>query len=336
MTNLNREFRLLYRQINLSASQEEIISDLQQSLRKKIKLYFEEKLNLRPPKFFSRGRLASATSISPAYGEIVVQEGALLQHIRRNSRAKWPEPEIVHLMLLNAIQGFTPYAPVDKMYSVCVKYNGLYRFEISILTRGPDTSMLAINGARGWQPDVQQHLAAWFKDQVRRQGVQLRRIASYLHAWADFHAIQLDGFYWLLPLDILAARFFQADNDRDDISLARTAAAIIEAAPGDFRWRLPFGGDYTLPWFLSQQESRRFIQLLEVLAEKGRLAVMSKDRLHACAIWRSLLGGRFPAAGTTNPKSDAEVRSGHLNWGYFKGIHPVRLKPSQGRPWGHP
>jgi hypothetical protein len=336
MTNLNREFRMFYRQIHLSASQEKLISDLRQSLRKKIKLYFEQRLDLRPPKLFSRGRQASATSISPAFGEIVVQEGVLLLHIRRNSIAKWPEPEIVHLMMLNAIQDFTPDAPVDKMYSVCVKFNGLVRIEISILTRGPDTNMLAINGARGWQPDVQQHLAAWFKDQIKHQGVQLRRIARYLHAWADFHANRMEGFSRLLPLDILAALYFQADNERDDKSLAGTAAAIIAAAPCDFRWRSPFGGENTLPWFLSQQQNRRFIQLLEVLAEKGRLAVMTKDRMHACAIWRGLLGERFPVAGVTNPKSDAEVRGVPLNWGYFKGIHPVRLKASQERPWGHP
>jgi hypothetical protein len=335
MTNLNREFRMFYRQISLSASQENIISDLRQSLHQKVKLYFKEKLDLRPPDFFTRGRQASATSILPVHGEIVVQEGALLQHIHRNSVAKWPEPEIVHLMMLNAIQDFTSDAPVDKMYSVCFKYNGLYRFEISILTRGPNTNMLAINGARGWQPDVQQHLASWFKDQINQKGIQLRRIASYLHAWADFHADQLERFSWLLPLDILAALFFQADSERDDKSLVRTAAAIIEAAPSDFRWQSPFGGENALPWFLTQLESRRFMQLLEVVAEKGRLAVMAKDRMRASAIWRSLLGGRFPVEGVTSPKSDAQER-GELNWGYFKGIPPVRLKGLQGRPWGHP
>jgi hypothetical protein len=222
------------------------------------------------------------------------------------------------------------------MYSVCVTFNGLVRIELSILTRGPDTNMLAINGARGWQPDVRQRLAAWFKDQITHQGIQLRRIARYLHAWADYHANQLKGFSWLLPLDILAALYFQPEDERDDKSLAGTAAAIIEAVPCDFRWRSPFGGDNTLPWLLSQQESRRFIQLLEVLAEKGHLAVMAKDRMHACAIWRSLLGERFPVAGVTNPKSDAGVRGVQLNWGYFEGIHPVWSKASPGRPWRHP
>lgn len=302
MSDLNREFSAFYQKISLSAAQVKMMRNLRQSLRHRIMRHFHEKHNLRPPIFSSRGRQATTTAVAPAYEEMVLEEGALLQHIPPEAIGKWPDPEIVHLLMLNAIRDHTPDPPIDRKYSICVRYAGIYRIEISILAPSPDGNLVAINGARSWQPDMHERLASWFKNQIKHQGFQLRRVASYLNAWADFHPNQLERFAWQLPLDILAARHFQADIERDDKSLARTAAALVEAAPGHFQWPNPLKGEKILPWPFSQQESRKFFQSLEVLAERSRLAVTTKDKMHACAIWRSLLGGRFPMEGTTNTR----------------------------------
>ncbi len=302
MSDLNPEFNVFHQQISLSTSQVKMMRNLLQSLRRRIMQYFHEKLNLRPPTFSSRGRLATTTAVSPAYEEMVLEEEALLQHIHPDAIGRWPKPEIVHLLMLNAIQNHTPDPPIDRKSSICVRYAGIYRIEISILAPGTDGHQLAINGAGSWQPDIQGRLAVWFKSQVKHQGLQLQRVARYLHAWADFHPNQLEQFAWQLPMDILAARYFQADIERDDKSLARTAAAIAEAAPGDIRWPIPSEGENAFPWPLSRQKNRFFLKSLEELAERSRLAVTTKDKMHACAIWRSLLGSRFPMAGTNARK----------------------------------
>jgi hypothetical protein len=192
----------------------------------------------------------------------------------------------------------------------------LYRIEISILAPCPDGNLLAINDAPGWQPDNQEHLAAWFKNQIKHQGLQLRRVASYLHGWADFHPNQLEPLSRLLPLDILAARFFRADIGRDDKSLARTAKAIATAVSGECEKQAPFAGEHSLPWFLSRQESQKFIRSLEVLVERSRLAVMTKDKTHACAIWRSLFGDRFPMAGAAQRRFGRGNHSGQQGGRY--------------------
>ena len=308
MSDLNPEFNVFHQQISLGTSQEKMMRNLRQSLRRRIMQYFHEKLNLRPPIFSSRGRQATATAVSPAYEEMVLEEGALLQHIQPDGIGTWPKPEIVHLLMLNAIQNHTPDPPIDRKSSICVRYAGIYRIEISILAPGSDGNQLAINGARSWQPDMQGRLAVWFKNQIKHQGLQLQRVARYLHAWADFHPNRMDRFAWQLPLDILAACYFQADIERDDKSLARTAAALAEAAPSDFRWPISSGEENVFPWPLPRQESRIFFQSLEVLAERSRLAVKTKDKMHACAIWRSLLGSRFPMAGASTRKFNSAGR----------------------------
>ena len=308
MTNLNFEFGTFYRHIGLSASQKKTMFTLRQSLRSRIRHYFQHELNLRPPAFFSLGRQATATALAPTYGEIVMEEGVLLQHLPRDIILQWPEPDVVHVQMLGGVQDHTPDPPIDKMHSVCVQYRGLYKIEISILAPGPDGNLLAIHDVQGWQPCHQEPLAAWFKNQIKHHGLQLRRVASYLHAWADFHPNGLDAFAWRLPLDILAARYFQADIERDDNSLSRTAAAILESAHNDRTWPIPFAKDYSLPWFLSQEENRQFFESLEVLIERSHCAVTTKDKTRACAVWRSLLGDRFPLAETSNRLFDPLLR----------------------------
>ena len=308
MSDLNPEFNVFHQKISLSTSQEKMMRNLRQSLRRRIMQHFHEKLNLRPPIFSNRGRQATATAVAPAYEEMVLEEGALLQHIHPDAMGKWPKPEIVHLLMLNAIQKHTPDPPIDRKSSICVRYAGIFRIEISILAPGPDGNQVAINGARSWQPDMHGGFAAWFKNQIKHQGLQLQRVARYLHAWADFHPNQLERFAWQLPLDILAARYFQADIERDDKSLARTAAALAEAAPGDFRRPISSGKDNAFVWPLSRQENRIFFQSLEVLVERSRLAVTTRDKMHACAIWRSLLGSRFPMAGMNTRKFNGAGR----------------------------
>ena len=279
--------------------------DLRKSLHSHIRHYFHYRLKLRPPVFHLRGRHATATTIAPNYGEFLMEEAVLLQHLGKDALGKWPKPASLHMLMLKAVREHTHDLPIDRKHSVSLRYTGLYRAELSILAPGSNSSLLAINDAAGWQPDIQKNLADWFKIRIKHQGLQLQRIACYLNAWADFHPNRLQGFAWLLPLDILAARFFQADIGRDDKSLARTAAAIAEAAPSDLSASIPFAGLNDLPWLLSQEESRRFFQSLEALAKRSRLAVLTKDKVHACAIWRSLLGDRFPMAGVKKRKFES-------------------------------
>ena len=305
MSDSNPEFSIFYKKISLSAAQKKDMRNWRQALHNRIRQYFQNKLNLHPPTFFSCGRQATDSTIASNYGELLMEEAVVLQHLGRVSISKWPQPESMHKLILNAIQGLTPDLPVDRKYSICVRYAGLYKIEISVLAPGPDRTLLAINGPDGgWLPDFRKNLADWFKIQVKCHGLQLHRIACYLNAWADFHPNQLQGFAWLLPLDILAAKYFRADIGRDDKSLARTAATIAGAAPGDLQWPISLAGDHTLPWPMSEMENQIFSNSLEVLVRRSRLASETKDKTRACAIWRSLLGEHFPMASAINGKFD--------------------------------
>ena len=298
MCDLSREFSEFYHRIALSVSQLKMVRNLRQALRTGIRQYFQTRLKLRPPIFHNRGRLATETSVAPLYAEIILEDGVLLQHLGQDDIRAWPRPEIMHLLLINAVHGHAPDPPLDKKHSICVPYAGIYRLEISVLAPSRKGCRLAVNGAQEWQIDDQERLAAWFKNQLRHQGRQLQRVACYLNAWADFHPNQLENFAWRLPLDILAARNFQADVGRDDLALSRTASAIARAVPWDEPRPDPVKTEDVLPWSLSPQQHHAFVRSIETLAEKSAQAIATRDREHACAIWRSQLGGRFPMAGT--------------------------------------
>ena len=177
MNTLNQEFSRFYNQICLSVSQNKTMRSLRQALRRRIGQCFQEKIDLRSPTFLNYGRQATATSIAPTCGEILIEEGILLQHLDKKDIDKWPEPESLHRQVLSAVQTHTPDPPLDRKYSICVRYRGLYKAELFILAKGPDKNLLAINGAEGWRPDPRTELSDWFKNQIEHHGFQLQRIA---------------------------------------------------------------------------------------------------------------------------------------------------------------
>jgi hypothetical protein len=201
--------------------------------------------------------------------------------------------------MINALQGLTLNPPFDRKHSICVRYPGLYQIDFYVLAQSQNGWMLAINGARGWSPYHHRLLSDWFEKQIQHYGLQLHRIACYLNAWADHPLHQLEHIARALPLDILVAQFFCPDIGRDDAAFAKTAAAIAAGIGPGVIWSSPLSNKEDLSWLLSQQDKEGFLKTIQALAHNAALAVKTSNVAEACAIWRGLLGDRFPVVGNT-------------------------------------
>lgn len=126
MNDLCLEFNVFHQHINLTSLHKKSINNFRSSLHNRISQHFKHELNYRPPVFLRRGRQAMCTMIAPKYGELLIEEAVLLQHLARDTPKEWPKPDILHILILNAIQSHTPDPPMDRKYSVCAHYAGLY------------------------------------------------------------------------------------------------------------------------------------------------------------------------------------------------------------------
>jgi hypothetical protein len=127
-----------------------------------------------------------------------------------------------------------------------------------------------------------------WKDQMRKDDAQLRRIVRYLKAWCDNKGKEMPCG---IILTILAAEHYNA-NERDDVCLKEVLVKIKGALDNEFVCKRP-----TTPkgenLFEGYEYKNKFKSMLISFAESAEQAINESNQKVACGKWQLHLGNRF-------------------------------------------
>jgi hypothetical protein len=134
-----------------------------------------------------------------------------------------------------------------------------------------------------------------WKESIRKQDAQLRRIVRYLKAWCDYRCNSNGA---EMPcgiiLTILAAENYSS-NGRDDISLRDTLINIQTALQKEFvcmRPTTPENEDLLKGY----EYKTYFMAELSFFVESAKQAINEGNEKRACGKWQSKFGNRFSCA----------------------------------------
>lgn len=326
MADLHSEFTTFHDRVALTSGKKESLRKSRDAIRERIRKHFHENLKVELPKFRGQGSYAMGTTVNPLDGEFDIDDGVYLQHLDETDDSEWPTPETVHRWLVKATDGHTNEKPIDKRTCVRVRYAGQYHVDLPPYAKLNSEYMLAEKGAKGWHRSDPKGLTDWFKDHVKEQGQQLRRVVRYLKAWADFQSGRRGKMPSGLILTVLATQNFRAD-ERDDVSLADIANAISNTVNPVFCVYNPVDSEEELTARLTDEQKVRFQEAILVLASDAAEAIDTDDREEASKLWRRQLGDRFPAV-----KKEDKVNRKQEDAAKLAAFYGAR---DPAKPWGH-
>ena len=129
-----------------------------------------------------------------------------------------------------------------------------------------------------------------------------------------------------LILTVLAAENFRAD-ERDDLSLSKTANAIMNAVNPVFCVFNPVDSEEELTARLTDEQKVRFQDAISDLASDAADAIDTDDREVASKHWRKQFGDRFPAV-----KNDHKAAQKKEDAGKIAALYAAK---NPAKPWGH-
>lgn len=326
MADLQSEFKTFHDRIALTSGKKDSLRKARNALRGKIRKHFREKLKLMLPKFRGQGSYAMGTTVNPLNGEFDIDDGVYLQHLDSNDKSQWPTPATVHQWLVQATDGHTGEKPIDKRTCVRVRYAGHYHVDLPSYGRYYGDYLLAEKGDKGWHRSDPLALTNWFRDQVKNNGEQLRKMVRYLKAWADFQSGRLGVMPSGLILTVLVCNYYRSDQ-RDDIAFANTIRAISNAVKFTFCVYNPVDAGEELTARLTEAQKIRFQNAIADAADAAAEAIDTDDRHEASKTWRKQFGDRFPAVEKENNSIQKKETTAILATIY------AAKNPS--KPWGY-
>lgn len=290
MADINDLFCEFDDNIKLSDSKEDSLRKSRDLLRQKIKDWFSDK-NKNQPKFCGQGSFAMRTTVNPINGnEYDIDDGVYLQGYCDESTDDYPAVSTVHSWVKSAVEGHTNKT-VDKDTCVRVVYADDHHIDypIYIYSNQEEVPYLAHKN-KGWTKSDPKALTDWFRDKVKDNGEQLRRIVRYMKAWKDYSDIPLKG----IEITILVAENINIYEGRDEKGFYNTVNEIITELSGNFACIKPAEPYDNL--FLAKSESDKKCIMDGLTDLKASLAdaIRSASRKNASLKMRELFGNRFP------------------------------------------
>lgn len=294
MSSCHDLFTIFHNKIYLKPIKKASLRTSRDAIRKKVKRYFKEELELKEPKFYGQGSYMMNTTVTPIDGEYDIDDGIYLEHLTDVDEEDWPKAATVHGWVVDAVTGHTDTPPVDKNTCVRVIYKAEYHVDIPIYVKKKDEHPKLAHKSKGWIDSDPKELTKWFNDEVTAKGDQLKRVVRYLKAWKDFKESETK-----LPsgmhLTILAANYFVSDHpDDDDAALTATAKAIHVGLSESFSLTRPVFPSEELLEDWSETRRNNFLTKLENIVKKGGEALEEQDKVKASKKWIRLFGDRFP------------------------------------------
>jgi hypothetical protein len=294
VAHLHRNFEIFHVHIAPTEYKKKLLLEARNTVRNRIRKYFQDTLQVTVPRFRTHGACAMDTLVDPLDCEYDIDDGVYLQHLDKQNDSAWPTAEAIQLWLMKATAGHGEEAPIPIAKKACVRvrHAGRYRVDLPSFAEVNGAFKLAVKGEPAWIVSNPPDLTDWFKSRVHCHGEQLRRLVRYLKAWADFQSMRLGQMPGGLLLTILTANHFRPDR-RDDVALANTLDAIAKSVNAGMTVLNPADNCEELSARLTRPRISRFREAIQEFAADACDAVGLTDTHEATKIWRKQLGGRF-------------------------------------------
>lgn len=299
MANLNKLFIKYNTNISLTSKEKERIKKGRDALRNKITSEFNLK-NRSTPKFCTQGSFIMGTTIVPAEGEEYDLDNGVYIKGYSDDMSTWPSTQNIHKWITDAVDGHTDTPALDKNTCVRVIYKADYHIDLpSYIIRNEvqaDETEITVaylaHKANGWVVSDPRAFTRWFKEKIKENDEQLRRVVKYLKGWKEYKGIDLKG----IVITILVGNHFEGEVNRDDIALLNTVTNIIDEIEDDFVCYKPVTPmDEDLFDGTSETKKSTIINGLNMLKKKLDKAINEiKNEKDAASELIKILGDSFP------------------------------------------
>lgn len=290
MANCHDLFQEFYGKIQLSSFKRGSLRTSRDALREKIRKHFKDVMDEKVPKFLIQGSYAMDTIVNPSGGEFDIDDGVYLENLD-SDKSNWPTPKTVHEWIYKAVEGHTEEKPQDKRTCVRIIYSGNYHVDLPIYGIYDKKAHLAEKGDLGWHISEPQEIVNWFREEIKNKGDQLRKLARYIKAWADYQSK-----FGKLPngftLTILVAEGYE-QSERDDSAFAGTMRNISDRISASTVILNPVDPNEDLGKRISEPQMKNLKERLATLLQNASAALKEKSKVEACKKWKSEFGDRF-------------------------------------------
>lgn len=290
MPNLNNLFIKHNENITLSDSKKQNLTIGRDAIRSKLRSNFKDNDRIAP-KFHMQGSFAMKTAINPLPDmEYDVDDGVYLPQFRDTDQSSWPTTKSVHNWIYDALEDHTKNDLVDKSTCVRVVYAKNYHIDLPIYIIKDDLPFLA-HKTKGWIESDPKAFTEWFKEKVKGNDEQMRRLIKYLKGWRDSKCINIKS----IALVILVADNYYKSVDRDDKSLLGTLTLIISSLKGEFSCLKPVVPNEDLFENYTYTQHKMLIEAFEDLGNSIDEAInISEDEYTASILLIDSFDERFP------------------------------------------
>lgn len=262
-------------------------------IRKRIRHYFQAKLGLPAPKFHQQGACLTGTCVEPLSGRYSIDDAVYLQHLSPDTDHKWPAPETIHRLMVNAATVPGRFYPVRKKKCIRIPCSDTCHLNMTVYARLKGRFQMADCDASAWRPGDPLLLYDWFTECMGRYGQPLRRTILYFKAWADYQSLTRGPLPGGFIATILSAQHFRS-GPNDDITFAQMLWAIQKTLKSGFQIPNPVNMAEDLADTIPDSRKDIFREALDALVADALEALYITDRSKASHLWRRQFGKRFP------------------------------------------
>ncbi|NJN27753.1 MAG: nucleotidyltransferase [Cyclobacteriaceae bacterium] len=292
-SNCQDEFDAFNENLEIPPSKMKRLKQARKAIQNAIQKYFENQKDFTTPKFYLQGSYASGTMIRNSKDQCDFDIG--LYFFQEPSKGY----STIQNHIKKALTGHTT-AGIN-LLSRCVRLKYQGDFNIDMPVYYTTDGKLFYLGNRDKEEEWELCDSKIFKDWVingTKDNPQKIRIIRYLKAWSDhYHSQKRIKMPSGLVFTIWAIQFYQP-NERDDVALVHTSAAILKHLNDNFQFtctcKMPVTPNDNVLDRLSKKRQSNFCDALHGLVSKGFEAVSSDKKTKAIKIWGKLLGKRFP------------------------------------------
>ena len=292
--NCDKEFKKYLDEIKITKTREENLKKSRDAIRNKIIDYFEEK-EKKKPLFMSQGSFLMKTVINQSEGDYDLDDGIYLQNLE-DKKEDWEKTETVHQWIKDAVDGHTNIPPEDKKNCVRVIYKrqneeDSYHVDLPIYAEDENGNYyLARKYEDQWVESNSKDFSDWFKDKVKEEGEQFRKIIIYLKGWKDFKKYDISGIVFTL----LVAKNFSSD-ERDDNCFFKTVKKICKYLEDNKTLNRPVSPKEDILDGWSDTKKDKLKEYFNSLKNNLQKIHDLKNKKEACEKYRDkIFGKRFP------------------------------------------
>lgn len=297
--SFDKEFKIFYENISLTDAKKDNLLSSKEALRNKIRTSFDDN-ERKKPKFYSQGSFSMKTTVlapTPECTDYDIDDGIYLQNIDTSKPVdEWDvTPEDAQDWVYDAVKEHTKDGAEKKKKCVRVLYKGEKHVDLPIYAKKDEKHYVAVKD-EGWIESNPSGINDWFKEQIKANGEQLRRVVKYLKAWKENrHCSNKSLEFWGgFQLTVLVGMYFQGNSDDDEQAFYETIRNINSNLVKHPPLNSPVSPYHDTVSDYSDAKNRKFKEEFKKLTDASKAAHEETDCQKKAEKWKDIFGNRFP------------------------------------------